>query len=462
MLRFGQLEIDFALREVRTPQTPLPVVGRSFDILVHLVRGNGEIVTKESILQSVWGSVQTRENSLHVHISALRKALGEHGDIKTISGVGYQLLPKLSQQKPSAESLTNLPLETSGLIGQDASLATVSTMLREHRIVTLTGPGGIGKTRLALAVARKLMQNYSDGTWVVQLASIVDGELVSSTLTATLGLDHFGSDLPSDRIAKALGSKQVLIVLDNCEHVIGAAANLAEKIIYATKSARILATSREALAIEGERVYHVPSLESPPVSNELDVPGLLGHSAVELFLSRAGQARAAYSRDIRALTAISVICRQLDGLPLAIELAAARVAFLGLAEVQDRLADRFNLLNNGRRTALPRQQTLRATLEWSYVLLSEPSRAVLRPLAVFAADFTLEAACAVAQTSGLSRAKIIEEISALVAKSLIEPIQKGSRHTYRLLESTRYYVMERLLDDGEGQAAKRNHAQFHL
>ena len=292
---------------------------------------------------------------------------------------------------PESPPLTNLPAPTSELIGRAAALAEVTELLGVHRLVTLIGAGGIGKTRLGLEAARELLPGFADGVWVAELAPLSDPGLVPVTVAVALGLTlPAGAESP-ERVAAALGAKRVLLVLDNCEHVIEAAARMAAALLTANPHARVMATSREPLRAPGEYVYRVLSLELPAEGAQ-EREDLLEAAAVKLFVARARAVDLRFSPDARGAVIAGAVCRRLDGIPLAIELAAARTATLGLEELAVRLDDRFRLLTGGHRTALPRHQTLRATLDWSYELLSERERVVLQRLAVFAGSFVLEAA----------------------------------------------------------------------
>jgi len=267
-------------------------------------------------------------------------------------------------------------------------------LLSAYRVVTLTGPGGIGKTRLALEVARGLFPSFQGDVWLVELVSLSDPALVPTAVAGVLGLRLGGNQISAESVARAIGAQRLLLVLDNCEHLIDAAAKLAEAIVRVCPRTTILVTSREILKIEGEYVYRVPPLDVPPQFDEPD--NILSHSAVQLFVATTSALHSDFSPDGENLAAIAAICRRLDGIPLAIDLAATRVATLGLQQVAAGLDNRLGLLTGGRRTALPRHQTLRATLDWSYELLPEPERLVMRRLAVFVGDFTAEAASLIA------------------------------------------------------------------
>ncbi len=467
----GVWEVDLGRRELRASGAAVPIGGRAFDIIEVLLRASGELVAKTEIMGHVWPGSAVGENTLQVHISAVRKALGGDRDLlKTGSGRGYRLIggwavrdreppprpvdfsPALPAPEPAA---SNLPVATSPLIGRNAAVEQLRDFLSAYRVVTLTGPGGIGKTALALEVARGLVPALQGNVWLVELASLSDPSLVPSTVAAVLGLRFGGDDISAEFVARAIGRERLLLFLDNCEHLIDAVAGLVETIIHLCPCTSILTTSREVLRVDGEHVYRVPPLEVPP-EDQQDPQFVLEHSAVQLLLSRARATQSDFSTSRESIAAIAEICRHLDGIPLALEFAAARAAALGLPEVASRLDDRFGLLTGGRRTALPRQQTLRATLDWSYDLLPAPERALLRRLAVFPAGFTIAAATAAVRGAGTA---VAEGIANLVAKSLVA-FEGASTDRWRLLETVRAYSLEKLTASGEINETARFHAEF--
>jgi predicted ATPase len=357
-------------------------------------------------------------------------------------------------------STRNLSAPVSELIGREAELSEVADLMRTHRLVTLVGEGGVGKTRLGFEVARHLLPEFADGAWVAELAPLSDPELVPVTVATALGLNFAAGAISAERVANALGTRQLILVLDNCEHVIDAAANIAQMLLHTNPAIRVLATSREPLRTEGEYLYRVPPLAVPAEGVE-DTEELLRHGAVRLFVTRARAADPHFSPNGRTAAVAAAICRRLDGIPLAIELAAARGAALGIAEIASRLDDRFHLLTGGHRTAPPRQQTLRATLDWSYELLPEPERMVLRRLATFAGNFTLAAAGAVATSTEITEFEVVDCVAKLVAKSLVKWGGGEAPAQYRLLETTRAYALEKLTESGEFDAVARRHAAYY-
>jgi len=322
----------------------------------------------------------------------------------------------------------------------------------------VTGAGGIGKTTLALT--RELRPHFADGVWLAEFSALADPGLVPATVAAAVGLELGGGELSAQRVAQALADRRLLLVLDTCEHVIAAAASMAEAMLGAGSAPRIIATSREPLRAGGGWVYPVQPLAVPAVDVAAD-DDPLRYGAVRLFIERARAAEPHFAPDRRLIAIIAAICRRLDGVPLAIELAAARTAALGIEALAARLDDRFRLLTGGRRTAPPRHQALRATLDWSYALLAEPEGVLLRRLAIFAGPFSLEAAAAVAASPELSALDVIEGLTSLVAKSLVAAEVEGPVARYRLLDTTRAYALEKLEESGERDQQARRHAEYY-
>ena len=455
----GEWEVDLTRRELRAHGVLVPIGGRAFEIIEVLVQSAGELVTKRDLMDRVWPGAIVEDNTLQFHISAIRKALGpDRGMLKTASGRGYRLVGgwisrqentssadaiDLEPMRSTAEPFqTNLPAAASELVGRSIAVQHLHDLLSAYRVVTLTGPGGIGKTRLAFEVARGLFPSFQGDVRLVELVSVSDPALVPSAVTAALGLSWVATRFPPSPSLGPSAAKRLLLVLDNCEHVIDAAAKLAETIVRMCPRTTILATSREILKIEGEYVYRVAPLDVPLANEEPD--NILAHSAVQLFIATTRALHSDFSPDRENLPAIAAICRRLDGIPLAIDLAATRVATLGLQQVAAGLDDRLGMLTGGRRTALPRHQTLRATLDWSYELLPELERLVMRRLAVFAGDFTAEAASLVAAGSEIAASEVVRSLANLVTKSLVT-LEVGSAIAhYRLHETTRAYALEKL------------------
>ena len=468
--RSGECEIDLAQRELRIQGALVPLGGRAFDLLAALVEGANAAVTREHLSERVWPGAFVRDGAIEFHISAIRKALGAHRTIiKTISGRGYRLIgtwsrydaePKAPLSFPNAGGSTNLPASKIDLVGREGSLEYLQQACSAYRLVTLTGTGGIGKTALGIELARTLLPMFDGNVWLVELASLADPALVPLAVAEAMGLPTDRGAKSAESVARDIGGRRILLVLDNCEHLIHAATQLAESILRLSSRAVILATSRETLRTSGEHVYRVPPLDVPPHDSG-QVAEILDNSAVQLFLDRVEATHTAGLRDRQNLRLIARICRQLDGMPLAIEFAAARAASLGLAQVADGLQDRFALLTTGRRTALPRHQTLRAVLDWSYALLPDAERLLLHRLAIFAGGFSFDAACAVMDArSPADVAHVADGIASLVEKSVVNLEQAAAGGRWRLLETVRSYAMDKLASAGDYTPTARRHADY--
>jgi predicted ATPase/DNA-binding winged helix-turn-helix (wHTH) protein len=473
---FGRFRVLPDRRELLADGRPVTLGGRAFDVLMALIEARGAVVSKEALMARVWPGRIIEENSLAAQIAALRAAFGAERElIRTVSGRGYQFTGEIRNLSGSPEKAgagmatgqpssvlppTNTPKPVSELIGRDAEVDEVLRLAGAHRLVTLTGAGGIGKTTLALALARELRPHFADGVWLAEFSALADPGLVPATVAAAVGLELSGGEVSAQRVAQALADRRVLLMLDTCEHVIAAAAAMAEAMLGAGSALRILATSREPLRAGGEWVYPVLPLAVPAAEVATD-DDPLQYGAVRLFIERARAAEPHFAPDRRLMTIIAAICRRLDGIPLAIELAAARAAAFGIEELAARLDDRFRLLTGGRRTAPPRHQALRATLDWSHELLAEPERVLLRRLAIFAGPFSLEAAAAVAASPELAVPDVIEGFLGLVAKSLV--VVEGERAVarYRLLDTTRAYALEKLEESGERNRLAHRHAEHY-
>jgi predicted ATPase len=372
----------------------------------------------------------------------------------------------LRQDSPARRTLNaipnNLPVQLTSFIGREQEVAEVRRHLGETRLLTLTGAGGAGKTRLALQAAQGLSTEFADGVWWVELAPLSDPALVPQAIGAPLGLRDEANRPMLDQLRDHLRTKRLLLVLDNCEHLVAACAVCADALLHAAPGLRILATSREPLAIAGETTYRVPSLETPDTAHLPPPPALAQVEAVRLFVERGAAVLPGFAVTQGNAAAIAEICRRLDGIPLAIELAAARIKVLPVEELRARLGDRFRVLTSGSRMALPRQRTLRATMDWSWDLLAEAERILLRRLAVFAGGWTLDAAESVCAGDDIPEEQVLDTLAGLVDKSLVILDCSGERGRYRMLETVRQYATERLAESGEADRVRQRHAGHFL
>jgi len=470
-------QVHLGRRELLAGGVPVPIGARAFEIVEVLVQSTNELVTKDDLMGRIWPGAMIGENTLQVHISAIRKAFGrDRKMLKTAAGRGYRLTGQWTAKLPAAHSEHvdpalvrvavepdegNLPLATTDLIGRDAAVRHLRDLMSAYRVVTLTGPGGIGKTKLALKVARDLMQGFDGGVRLVELASLSDADLVPSSVASALGLNLGGAAITPEAVARSIGDLKLLLVLDNCEHVIDAAARLVEAVVGRCPRTSVLVTSQELLRISAEYVYRVPPLEVPRQQRE-EQDDALEHSAVQLFVARTQALDSAFSageENVRSL--VVAICQRLDGIPLAIEFAAASAASLGVQHVALHLEDRFRLLTSGRRTALPKQRTLRAALDWSHGLLTASERVVFRRLAVFAGSFSLDAASALAASPEDTPSQVVDCFSGLIAKSLVVAKTDDTGTHYRLLDTTRSYAREKLDQSSEAEQMLRRHAEYY-
>lgn len=471
---FGPFRLFAAERRLENNGEPVRLGGRALDLLTVLVERAGEVVSNREILEQVWRDVTVDESSLRFHVKNLRRALGESRQdaryVTNVSGRGYcfaarvERLDRASAHASSAvpsDARPNLPTRTGALIGRTDNIATVSRELLRRRLVTIAGPGGIGKTTLAIATAEALRPSFGDAVFFVDLAPIDDPALVMGAVASVLGLAQ-RAEAPTDALVEYLRDRRLLIVLDNCEQIIDAVAALADHIVRETAGTHMLVTSRETLRISGERVHRLLPLECPPVKDGLSAEEALGYAAVQLFIDRTTASFGGFVFDDTLAPVAGEICRRLDGIPLAIELAAARVEFFGLSGLARGLNDMFAVLTQGRRFALPRHQTLRATLDWSYQLLSPTEQAVLQGIAIFRSTFTFDSALAIVQGPAIGFEAAVDAMANLVAKSMLTADRASEVAQYRLLEATRIYANEKLISTGGRSEAARRHAEHHI
>jgi predicted ATPase/DNA-binding winged helix-turn-helix (wHTH) protein len=472
--RFGEFRLDARRRTLEKGGLPIRIGARAFDILHVLVESAPEIVDQRTLMARVWRHANVGETSLRYHMVGVRKALGEGAGaqdtmVVTVAGRGYGFIGPVvkvpsdqqERQEPPADVFpATLPKVRQLIIGRKGETETLKSMLLEDRFVSIVGPGGIGKTTLAVAVAGALCESLDLMAVFVDLGPVRSPSQVLEAVLAALSLPA-GSPEPRGAILAGLSRRPVLLVLDSCEHVIGPAAEFAEEVCRDLDHVRVLTTSRESLRVEGERVYRLFPLETPPDELSPDRDNLLNYAAVELFLDRAAASGHHIEASGDALGLVAGICRKLDGIALALELVASRIGAYGLREMSEMLDQHFHLQWQHRRTALPRHQTLAATLKWSYDLLPDNEKQVLRRLAVFRAEFTLENAQAVASSDALQPTDVPEAMAGLVARSLLQVKISNGATRYRLLDTTRAYAQSRLKQADEYDSAERSHAE-HL
>ncbi|MEP7304444.1 MAG: winged helix-turn-helix domain-containing protein [Acidobacteriota bacterium] len=481
--RFGDFELDVAAYELRGHGRPVQLERRPMDLLVLLVERRGQLVSRQDIVERLWGQdvfIEV-EPGINTVVWKIRGALGDSSDhstfVETVSGRGYrfvapvEVVAQSSRQSSPTQATAptrvpeprrhNLPAEHTSFVGRRQELLELPGVLASSRLLSLTGAGGVGKTRLALRLSRDLVHEFSDGVWLVDLAPLSVPDLVAQTMATALGVREGPQRSARDALLDALRDRELLLVLDNCEHLIAACAELVEALLRAAPALRILATSREALGVAGETVYRVPSLSLPEALASVPVGALADSEATQLFVDRASAVDSAFTPTPNTADAIARICRRLDGIPFAIELAAARVVVLSPGQIEARLRDRFRLLTGGARTAVARQRTLEATVDWSYELLSEVERQFLSRLWVFPASWTLEAAEHVCGGDGIDEHDVLDLLSRLVGKSLVvvDGDVAGERR-YRLLETVREYAYKRLVPASAANRLRERHFEF--
>jgi predicted ATPase/DNA-binding winged helix-turn-helix (wHTH) protein len=463
--RFGSFELQPNQRRLLADNQPVALGDRAFEVLLALVERGGELVTKDELIGRVWPGVVVEENNLQVQVSTLRKILGA-GAIATTAGRGYRFTLEIAAagepSKVSTPSRHNLPQQLTSFIGHEDDLEEYSALLEETRLLTLTGIGGCGKTRLAIKLGERVLPSFRDGVWYVDLAPLLDAERVPLTVATTLGAGD-ESDRPIvDMLCAYLARQRVLLVLDNCEHLSAACAALARRLIDAAPGVHVLAASREGLGVPGERTVTVRSLSLPSSGAKQDLQSVEGCEAVRLFVERAQLSIPKFALSDDTAPVVTEICRRLDGIPLAIELAAARVKLLSVEEIRARLDDRFRLLTGSGRAAMARQQTLLATIQWSYDHLAGDQKQLLRRLSVFVGGWTLEGAARVAGEAQDEYA-VLDLLGLLVDRSLVTThrVERGATR-YSMLETVRQYAQDRLNEAREDEAARERHLQFYV
>jgi predicted ATPase/DNA-binding winged helix-turn-helix (wHTH) protein len=465
-LKFGPFELSIGERVLRRDSRVLPLGDRALDILTYLADRPGEVIAKQELMDHVWSDVTVEEGSLRVHVAAIRKALGDgqfgNRYIANIKGRGYSFVGTVVPLAGGTENRNakfshqgRLPVRSITMIGRETVVCKVSDKLRDERFVTLLGPGGIGKTIIALAVGRAAAEEFGGKVHFVDLESLTDPRHVAGAVATSLGLALKSKD-PGLELVDLVRSRKLLIILDSCEHVIETVALLAEQLYQETEQVYLLTTSRELLKVGGEHCCRILPLDFPPDGSEQTANAVLRYPAVQLFVRCVAARAGSFILTDEEAPFVAEMCRKLDGIPLAIELAAGQVAALGL---KNTLAP-LELLKSAHRSAVARHQTLKATLDWSYNLLSDGERIVLRRIAPFVGQFTLEGARYVAGELGIGTGGIFDAIAGLVEKSLIATRIDETQARYRLLDTTRAYALEKLEEHAEVDVVVRRHAEY--
>lgn len=471
-VRFGSFHLLPTQHLLLEAGRPVRLGSRALGILSALIERHGEVVTNQDLIARVWPATFVEEANLRVHIASLRKVLGDGPTkqrfIANVPGRGYQFVAPVTYEDPNTaegpsqpvatEAVRGIPALLSRVIGRDDVVTSIGAELTQRRFITVAGPGGIGKTTVALALARAQSPVFRDGACFVDLTTMTDAASLPGAVAAALGIvQPLNDTMPT--LMLHLRNRQMLLVLDSCEHLVEAASILAERILEDAPGVRILATSREALRAQGERVHRLATLSVPAESESLTAVEALDYSGIQLFVERATISRDEFELTDANAPLVAEICRRLDGIPLAIELAASRVDVFSIRDLLQLLGDRLKLVVKGRRTALPRHRTLAATLDWSYESLPAPESQVLRRLSMFTGPFSLEGARTIAGgRSGNSH--VIELLANLVSKSLVTADVSGNDPRYSLLETTRVYAHEKLVESGEAQEIARSHAEY--
>ena len=465
--RFENVQVDPAERTLRIAGKAVAVGGRAFDLLVALVGRAGGLVSKDDLLVAVWGPLIVEEANLHVHVSALRKLLGAHA-IETVPGRGYRFpLPLLDAGAAPADAAAPHPADAAQLaravaplplIGRDDDLRSLEALLAVHRLVTVIGAGGIGKTRLATAALWNARERHGAGVAVVDLTSLADPALLPGAIATALKLRAPSGDDPVAALVAAVRPLDALVLIDNAEHLVDAVARIAQALVDGAPAVRVLVTSQVPLRVSNERLFRLGGLSVPVAGDAVSAAQALRFGAVALFDERLQAADARARVDDGNIAAVLDICRRLDGIALAIELAAARCPLLGVRGVAQRLDERFRLLRLDSRSGPSRQQTLGATMAWSHALLTPEQQAAYRQLGVFVGTFTLEMAAQVIAVPGLDDVDVIDLLAELVDRSLVA-VDATEPPRYRLLETGRLFALAKLAESGDDMSVRGRHVR---
>jgi non-specific serine/threonine protein kinase len=463
--RFGPFELQPDSRRLLKDGATISLRPRAFDLLAALVDRAGHLVTKDELLDRVWPKMVVEEAALQVQVSALRKVLGADA-ITTVSGRGYQFtLPVTKvdgEANRASRSKHNLPYQLTSFVGRAQEIAQLAELVTTHRLVTLTGAGGAGKTRLAIEVASRLVDAFPDGVWLVELAALSDPRLVPQAVAQALALPDQPARPVIETLSDYLASKALLLVVDNAEHLLEACVHLVDEIVRRGPDIAVFVTSRERLGITGELTYRVPSLTVPGTNETLTPETISPYEGVRLFVDRAKLLRPDFDVTTKNTVAVASICARLDGMPLAIELAAPRLRSMSVEELSQRLDQRFALLTDGSPTALPRHRTLRSMIDWSYDLLTDVEQAMLRRVSVFAGGWRLATAEDVCNGNGIERSNTIDLLASLADKNLVAIEEDDGTTRYRMLETIRQYALDRLREAGEEAQWRDRHLACFL
>ena len=479
LFRFGDFELDAAAYELRRKGRRLRLARQPMELLLLLVEHPRALVSREEIAKRLWepGVFIDVDAGIHTAILRIRQVLRDSSEaprfVETVPGKGYRFVAAVTRlptwaggdyvetpERPAAARRDNLPSELTSFVGRRQALADVRNLMASARLVSLIGAGGVGKTRLAVRLASELVHQYADGVWLINLASLTAPNLIAQTIAVTVDVRESADRSLREGLFQFCRTRSLLLVLDTCEHLLDGCAELAETLLRGAPQVQILATSREPLRVPGETVYRVPSLSLPDASASLSEDALTRFEATQLFVERARASLMQFRPSTDDVAAITGICRRLDGIPLAIELAAAHVAALPAAEIEARLKDRFHLLA-GSRTTVARQRALEAAIDWSYQLLSGVERRLFDRLSTFAGSWSLEAAATVCGGDGIEGAAIGDLLSALVRKSLVVlEASSGGHQRYRLPETMRDYAHQRIVESGQADRLRERHFGF--
>jgi predicted ATPase/DNA-binding winged helix-turn-helix (wHTH) protein len=469
IFEFGPFRLIIAERLLIRNAEPVALGSRALEILIALIQRAGDVVSHKDLVKKVWPDVTVEETSLRVHIAGLRKALGDGRDgarfISNIPGRGYCFVGPVqrsasngSPSSPPAKSST-LPAPLQRMIGRDETVRALRGEVISCRFVSIVGPGGIGKTTVAVAVAHDMESDFPDAICFADLSALQDGALVVSAIASAVGCQAETQD-SFQRLLAHLADKRILLLLDSCEHVVESIATLVERLFRDAPLVHIIATTREALRVEGEHIHLLQPLDGPLSQSDPTATNVLAFPAVQLFMDRA--AAGGYRNDLTDEDApiVADICRQLDGVPLAIELTASRASTYGIAGLAQLIRDRLVLLWRSRQS-VPRHQTLQAMLDWSYDLISEREKSILSTLSVFVGSFTLDMAQAVISEPNRDALQVASVVTGLVEKSLISVSQIDGVSFYRLLDTTKAYAALKLKERGGTHVVARRHALHH-